>query len=71
MKKSLFLVFVLGTLFACSKNPTACECGKNLMKVSSEQDADLAEDCERFVESLPDTKQMQWYNETIACMNEQ
>lgn len=71
MKKGMFLSLIIMTLFACAKNPTACECGKNLIKVPDEQDADLAVACERLVESLPDSEQMKWYNETIACMNEQ
>ena len=58
-------------LFACAKEPTACECGKNLMKNSQEQDADFTEACEKQVASLPDSEQMNWYNESMECMNEQ
>ena len=65
------MCLTLLSLFACSKEPTACECGKNLMKNTQEQDADLAATCEKYVESLPDSEQMNWYNESMECMNEQ
>jgi len=71
MKKGLFFSALFLTLMACSKEPNACECGRNLMKATQDQDADLAADCEKHAESLPDSKQMDWYNETMACMNEQ
>ncbi len=41
------------------------------MKNTQEQDADLVAACEKFVESLPDSEQMNWYNESMECMNEQ
>jgi hypothetical protein len=71
MKKRLFICLTVLSLFACSKEPTACECGKNLMKNTQEQDADLTEACDKYVESLPDSEQMNWYNASMECMNEQ
>jgi hypothetical protein len=71
MKKRLFMCLTFLSLFACSKEPTACECGKNLMKNTQEQDADLVAACAKHVESLPDSEQMNWYNESMECMNEQ
>jgi hypothetical protein len=41
------------------------------MKNSQEQDADLSAACEKVASSLPETKQMEWYNESMECMNEQ
>ncbi len=66
---SFFVPFLV--LSACSKEPNACECGKNLMKSSQDQDTDLAEACEKQVASLPDSAQMNWYNASMECMNEQ
>jgi len=42
-----------------------------MMKPSQEQDAGLSEACEKHVESLPDSEQMNWYNASMECMNEQ
>ena len=42
-----------------------------MMKASQEQDADLSEACEKQVASLPDSAQMNWYNASMECMNEQ
>lgn len=41
------------------------------MKASQEQDANLSEACEKHVASLPDSAQMNWYNASMECMNEQ
>ncbi|MEY4289503.1 MAG: hypothetical protein RLZZ30_1591 [Bacteroidota bacterium] len=41
------------------------------MKSPSEQDASLKEACEEKVQSLPEEKQMDWYNQSMECMNEQ
>jgi hypothetical protein len=41
------------------------------MKSSQDQDKDLAEACEKQVASLPDSAQMNWYNASMECMNEQ
>jgi len=71
MKRLLTFSFAFLILSACAKEPTACECGKNVMKTSHEQDADLAEACEKQVASLPDSAQMNWYNASMECMNEQ
>jgi hypothetical protein len=71
MKKRLFICLTVLSLFACSKVPTACECGKNMMKTNLEQDADLSEACEKHVASLPDSAQMNWYNASMECMNNQ
>ena len=71
MKKHLFICLTVLSLFACSKEPTACDCGKNLMKNMKDQDADLAAACEKHVESLVDSEQINWYNESMECMNEQ
>ncbi|MEY3843980.1 MAG: hypothetical protein RL293_402 [Bacteroidota bacterium] len=71
MKRILSFGAVFLVLFACAKEPNACECGKNLMKSSQEQDADLSEACEKHVASLPDSAQMNWYNASMECMNEQ
>jgi hypothetical protein len=71
MKRLFSLCATVLVLFACAKEPTACECGKNLMKNSQEQDADLSAACEKVASSLPESKQMEWYNESMECMNEQ
>jgi hypothetical protein len=71
MKRILSFGATFLILFACANEPSACECGKNLMKSSQDQDADLAEACEKHVESLPDSEQMNWYNASMECMNEQ
>jgi hypothetical protein len=71
MKRILSFGAVFLVLFACAKEPNACECGKNLMKSSQEQDVDLSEACEKHVASLPDSAQMNWYNASMECMNEQ
>ena len=71
MKRLLSFSVAILVLSACAKEPTACECGKNMMKTSLEQDADLSEACEKQVASLPDSEQMNWYNESMECMNEQ
>jgi hypothetical protein len=71
MKRLLSFSVAFLILSACAKEPTACECGKNMMKTSQEQDADLSEACEKQVASLPDSEQMNWYNESMECMNEQ
>jgi hypothetical protein len=71
MKRLFSLSASVLILFACAKEPTACECGKNLMKSSQEQDADLSEACEKVASSLPESKQMEWYNASMECMNEQ
>jgi len=71
MKRILSYGTVFLVLLACAKEPNACECGKNLMKSSQEQDADLSEACEKHVASLPDSAQMNWYNASMECMNEQ
>ena len=41
------------------------------MKNMKDQDADLAAACEKHVESLVDSEQINWYNESMECMNEQ
>ena len=41
------------------------------MKSNQDQDTDVAEACEKHVESLPDSEQMNWYNASMECMNEQ
>lgn len=41
------------------------------MKSSIEQDASLKEACEKKAQSLPEDKQIDWYNESMECMNEQ
>ncbi|MEI8117349.1 MAG: hypothetical protein WCH03_07405 [Flavobacteriia bacterium] len=71
MKRLLSFSIAFLILCACAKEPTPCECGKNMMKTSQEQDADLSEACEKQVASLPDSEQMNWYNESMECMNEQ
>ncbi|MFM1947854.1 MAG: hypothetical protein RL207_2137 [Bacteroidota bacterium] len=71
MKRILSFGTAFLVLFACAKDPSACECGKNLMKSSQNQDADLAEACEKHVASLPDSAQINWYNASMECMNEQ
>ena len=71
MKRILSFGATFLILFACAKEPSACECGKNLMKSNQDQDTDLAEACEKHVESLPDSEQMSWYNASMECMNEQ
>jgi hypothetical protein len=71
MKRLLSFSVALLVLSACAKKPTACECGRNMMKASQEQDADLSEACEKHVASLPDSAQMNWYNASMECMNEQ
>jgi hypothetical protein len=71
MKRLLSFSVALLVLSACAKKPTACECGRNMMKASQEQDADLSEACEKQVASLPDSAQMNWYNASMECMNEQ
>lgn len=71
MKRILSFGAAFLILFACAKEPSACECGKNLMKSNQDQDTDLAEACEKHVESLPDSEQMNWYNASMECMNEQ
>ncbi|MEN9973070.1 MAG: hypothetical protein RIS20_1417 [Bacteroidota bacterium] len=71
MKRILSFCATLVLLGACAKEPTACECGKNLMKNSKEQDMDLSAACEKVASSLPESKQMEWYNASMECMNEQ
>ncbi len=71
MKRFLSFSAVLVLISACAKEPTACDCGKNLMKSSQEQDADLSKTCEKIVSSLSDSKQLEWYNASMECMNEQ
>ena len=71
MKRLLCFGTVFLILCACSKEPSACECGKNLMKSNQDQDADLSEACEKVASSLPESKQMEWYNASMECMNEQ
>ena len=71
MKQRMIFIALLSLLFACSKDPSACECGKNLMKPLGEQDATLKDACEQKVQSLPENKQMDWYNKSMECMNEQ
>jgi hypothetical protein len=71
MKRLLSFSLAFLVLSACAKEPSACECGKNMMKPSQEQDAGLSEACEKHVESLPDSEQMTWYNASMECMNEQ
>lgn len=71
MKWYTLILISAAMLVACAEKPTACECGKNLMKATDEQDMDLYEACEREVQSLPESKQMDWYNESMECMNEQ
>ncbi len=41
------------------------------MKNTQDQDADLVAACAKHVESLPDSEQMNWYNASMECMNEQ
>jgi hypothetical protein len=71
MKHVILILVFLCASSACQKDPNACECGRNLMKSPSEQDASLKEACEEKVQSLPEEKQMDWYNQSMECMNEQ
>ena len=71
MKKGLFYGLTILALFACAKEPTACDCGRNLMKNVQDQDADLVEACEQHVSTLSDNEQIKWYNQSMECMNEQ
>lgn len=71
MKERMIFMALLCMLTACVKDPSACECGKNLMKPSEEQDSRLKDACEQKVQSLPEDKQMDWYNKSMECMNEQ
>ncbi|MFM6934261.1 MAG: hypothetical protein ACKOXP_02385 [Flavobacteriales bacterium] len=71
MKNGLIIAITCLTFFACSKSPSACECGKNLMKSAEEQDQSLTKACEEHVATLPDSAQMNWYNQSMECMNEQ
>lgn len=71
MKQRMIFMAFLCMLCACAKDPSACECGRNLMKPSGEQDARLKDACEQKVQSLPEDKQMDWYNKSMECMNEQ
>ena len=71
MKRLIGLCASVLVLFACAKEPTACECGKNLMKNNQEQDADLSAACEKAASSLPESEQMEWYNASMECMSEQ
>lgn len=71
MKKEFLLCISVCFLLACSKDPNACECGKNMMKNAQEQDQDLLEACEEKAAALPESKQLEWYNQSMECMNEQ
>ena len=71
MKIILCFCAALVLLSACAKKPSACDCGKNLMKSSQEQDADLTESCDKIVSTLSESKQLEWYNASMECMNEQ
>lgn len=70
MKPIIFFFISFQLLYSCSvSDPTACSCGKELMKSVTEQNQDLMEACAHKAEQMEEAKKIKWFEEVMDCMN--